>query len=99
APRSLQEPSGGAVLAEPDAHRQLCVDRRPFEPDGRVPLAVGPPLVRPGLRGTPMIVSGFSGNEIYCLAQKGWTPGSIVVGNSVQSLGFAGGIASSLRTI
>ena len=46
-----------------------------------------------------MIVSGFSGNEIYCLAQKGWTPGSIVVGNSVQSLGFAGGIASSLRTI
>jgi len=30
---------------------------------------------------------------------KGWTPGNIVVGNSVQSLGFVGGIASGLRTI
>jgi uncharacterized protein YbjQ (UPF0145 family) len=46
-----------------------------------------------------MIVTGFSGNELYCLAKKGWGPGSIVVGNSVQSLGFAGGIASSFRTI
>jgi uncharacterized protein YbjQ (UPF0145 family) len=46
-----------------------------------------------------MIVSGFSGNEIYCLAEKGWAPGSIVVGNSVQSLGFLGGISSGLRTI
>src|SRR5262249_47649767 len=46
-----------------------------------------------------MIVSGLSGNEIYCLAQKGWAPGGIVVGNSVQSLGFAGNIASGLRTL
>jgi uncharacterized protein YbjQ (UPF0145 family) len=46
-----------------------------------------------------MIVSGFSGNELFCLAEKGWTPGSIVVGNSVQSLGFFGGISSGLRTI
>ncbi len=46
-----------------------------------------------------MIVSGFSGNEIYCLAEKGWAPGSIVVGNSVQSLGVLGGISSGLRTI
>ena len=46
-----------------------------------------------------MIVSGFSGNEMYCLDQKGWKPGSIVIGNSVQSLGFVGGITSSLRTI
>src|SRR5947208_1971751 len=46
-----------------------------------------------------MIVSGFSGNEIYCLAQKGWTPGSIVVGNSVQSLGFAGGFSGFLRGV
>jgi uncharacterized protein YbjQ (UPF0145 family) len=46
-----------------------------------------------------VIISGLSGNEIYCLAEKGWTPGSIVVGNSVQSLGFAGGISSGLRTI
>jgi uncharacterized protein YbjQ (UPF0145 family) len=46
-----------------------------------------------------MLVTGFSGNELYCLAEKGWGPGGIVVGNSVQSLGFAGGISSSLRTI
>src|SRR4051812_20149375 len=46
-----------------------------------------------------VIVSGFSGNEMFCLAEKGWAPGSIVVGNSVQSLGFVGGIASGLRTI
>jgi uncharacterized protein YbjQ (UPF0145 family) len=46
-----------------------------------------------------MIVSGFSGNELYCLAKKGWAPGGIVVGNSVQSLGFAGNISSGLRTI
>jgi uncharacterized protein YbjQ (UPF0145 family) len=44
-------------------------------------------------------MSGFSGNELYCLAEKGWAPGSIVVGNSVQSLGVAGGIASGLRTV
>jgi uncharacterized protein YbjQ (UPF0145 family) len=46
-----------------------------------------------------VIVSGFSGNEIYCLAQKGWAPGSIVVGNSVQSLGVVGSITSGLRTV
>jgi uncharacterized protein YbjQ (UPF0145 family) len=46
-----------------------------------------------------VIVSGFSGNELYCLAEKGWAPGSIVVGNSVQSLGFAGAISSGLRTV
>jgi uncharacterized protein YbjQ (UPF0145 family) len=46
-----------------------------------------------------VIVSGFSGNEVYCLHEKGWAPGSLVVGNSVQSLGFVGGISSGLRTI
>ena len=46
-----------------------------------------------------MIISGFSGNELYCLAQKGWGPGSIVVGNSVQSLGFAGSLSSGLHTL
>lgn len=46
-----------------------------------------------------MIVSGFSGNELYCLAKKGFAPGSIVVGNSVQSLGVVGGLSSGLRTI
>ncbi|MBM3993441.1 MAG: heavy metal-binding domain-containing protein [Planctomycetes bacterium] len=46
-----------------------------------------------------MIVSGFSGNDMYCLNEKGFAPGSVVVGNSVQALGFFGGIASGLRTI
>src|SRR5947208_1334912 len=46
-----------------------------------------------------MMMSGLSGNEIYCLAQKGWTPGNIVVGNSVYSLGFLGSITSGLRMV
>ena len=46
-----------------------------------------------------MMLTGLSGNEIYCLAQKGWVPGNIVVGNSVYSLGFVGGFASGLRTL
>jgi uncharacterized protein YbjQ (UPF0145 family) len=46
-----------------------------------------------------LIISGFSGNEWYCLAEKGYAPGSVVVGNSVQSLGFIGNLSSGLRTI
>src|SRR5215213_4587396 len=46
-----------------------------------------------------MIISGLSGNEIYCLAQKGYAPGKIVVGNSVYSLGVAGGISSSFKAM
>src|SRR5215467_6466128 len=46
-----------------------------------------------------MLISGLSGNEIYCLAQKGWGPGNIVVGNSVYSLGFVRGLTSGLRTL
>jgi uncharacterized protein YbjQ (UPF0145 family) len=46
-----------------------------------------------------MMLSGLSGNEIYCLAQKGWAPGNIVVGNSVNSLGVIGGFASGLKTL
>lgn len=46
-----------------------------------------------------MLISGLSGNEIYCLAQKGWAPGAIVVGNSVYSLGFLRGISSGFQTL
>lgn len=46
-----------------------------------------------------MRMSGLSGNEIYCLDRCGWTPGSIVIGNSVQALGVVGGIASGARTL
>jgi uncharacterized protein YbjQ (UPF0145 family) len=46
-----------------------------------------------------MMMTGLSGNEIYCLAQKGWAPGNIVVGNSVYSLGVIRGITSGFRTL
>jgi uncharacterized protein YbjQ (UPF0145 family) len=43
--------------------------------------------------------SGLSGNEMYCAYLIGYTPGDLLVGNSVFSMGFLGGIGSSLRTI
>ena len=46
-----------------------------------------------------MYVCSLTGNEIFCLAQKGFSPGEIVVGNSVRSLGLAGSIGSSFRTL
>jgi uncharacterized protein YbjQ (UPF0145 family) len=46
-----------------------------------------------------MLMTGLSGNEIYCLSLKGYSPGNIVVGNSVHSLGFVGGITSGLKTL
>ena len=46
-----------------------------------------------------MIITGLSGNEIYCLAQKGFAPGNVVVGNSVRSLGVLGGVSSSFKTL
>jgi len=44
-------------------------------------------------------ISGMSGNEIYCLRQKGFSPGDIVVGNSVVSLGVKGALSSIGRSI
>jgi uncharacterized protein YbjQ (UPF0145 family) len=41
-----------------------------------------------------MLLSGMSGNEIFCLSHKGFRPGDLVVGNSVQSLGIAGAFGS-----
>jgi uncharacterized protein YbjQ (UPF0145 family) len=46
-----------------------------------------------------MLITGLSGNELYCLAQKGYAPGDVVVGNSVYSLGVARGIASGFQTL
>lgn len=46
-----------------------------------------------------MILSGLSGNELYCLDQLGWRPGNVVVGNSVCSLGFVQGFTSTLQTL
>src|SRR5579883_787999 len=44
-----------------------------------------------------MFLSGLSGNEIYCLALKGFTPGELTVGNCVNSMGLVGGLASAGR--
>jgi uncharacterized protein YbjQ (UPF0145 family) len=46
-----------------------------------------------------MHISGMTGNEIYCLALKGFTPGEIAVGNSVVSLGISGALSSFGRSI
>jgi uncharacterized protein YbjQ (UPF0145 family) len=45
------------------------------------------------------INSGFSGNEMFCLAKKGLGPGELVIGNSVWSMGFLGTIGSGLKTL
>ena len=42
-------------------------------------------------------VTGLSGNEIYCMQLKGFRPSGIVVGNSVQSMGFLGGLSTAFR--
>ena len=43
--------------------------------------------------------SGLSGNEMYCVSLFGYSPGNLLVGNSVFAMGFIGGIGSSLRTL
>ena len=45
------------------------------------------------------MVSGLSGNEIYCMALKHYAPGEIVVGNSVNSMGFLGGLVSGFKNM
>jgi hypothetical protein len=44
-------------------------------------------------------VSGMSGNELYCLAEKNYWPGEIAVGNSVFSLGIGGAISAFGQTL
>ena len=44
-------------------------------------------------------VTGLSGNEIYCLDKLGYQLGDLVIGNSVYSMGFIGGLTSIARTL
>ena len=44
------------------------------------------------------MVTGLSGNEIYCMALKNYRPGEIVVGNSVNSNLQGGGIPGTQIT-
>lgn len=45
------------------------------------------------------VTTGLSGNEIYCLAEKNFAPGNIVLGNCVYSLGFVKSITSGFKAI
>ena len=45
------------------------------------------------------IMTGLSGNEMYCLALKNIGAGELVVGNSVHSLGFLGGIGAGFQNM
>lgn len=45
------------------------------------------------------VTTGLSGNEIYCLQLKNYSPGTIVVGNSVHSLGIIGSVGSGFKAI
>ena len=53
---------------------------------------------QPSARGRA-IVTGLSGNELYCLALKGMAPLAVAVGNSVQSMGLLGGLGSAFSGI
>jgi uncharacterized protein YbjQ (UPF0145 family) len=44
-------------------------------------------------------LTGLSGNEIYCMRLKGLIPNGVVIGNSIQSMGFLGGVRSVFRGI
>ena len=44
-------------------------------------------------------ITGLSGNEIYCMRLKGLIPSGVVIGNSIQSMGFLGGVRSAFRGI
>jgi len=42
-----------------------------------------------------MLMTGLSGNEIYCLHLKGFEAGELLIGNSVYSMGFLGGLGAN----
>ena len=44
------------------------------------------------------VMTGLSGNEMYCLHLKGLRPGDLVIGNSVFSMGVLGGIGAGVNT-
>ena len=44
------------------------------------------------------VMTGLSGNEMFCLNLKGLAPGELVIGNSVHSLGLIGSLGASFQT-
>ncbi|MCP9848886.1 heavy metal-binding domain-containing protein [Cyanobium sp. Morenito 9A2] len=45
------------------------------------------------------VITGLSGNEIYCLRRQGLKPGDLVIGNSVIALGLVRSLISGFRTL
>lgn len=45
------------------------------------------------------VMTGLSGNEMYCLHQKGLRAGGLVIGNSVFSMGLIGTLGSGIKTL
>src|SRR5579862_527467 len=43
------------------------------------------------------VMTGLSGNEMFCLALKGLSAGELVVGNSVYALGFVGSLGAGFK--
>ena len=41
------------------------------------------------------VMTGLSGNEMYCLHHKGMKAGDLVIGNSVFSMGVLGSMAAA----
>ena len=61
-----------------------------------------PPAAQPVQQATTKrqaVISGLSGNEMYCIDLLGYRPGDLLVGNSVYSLGFLGSIGSGIQAI
>ena len=44
-------------------------------------------------------VTGFSGNEIFCLKKMGLDAGNLCIGNSVFALGVKGSLTAALNII
>ena len=45
------------------------------------------------------VMTGLSGNEMFCLHLKGLTAGDLVIGNSVFSMGVLGSLAAAGRNL
>ncbi|HET7724401.1 MAG TPA: heavy metal-binding domain-containing protein [Propionibacteriaceae bacterium] len=54
------------------------------------------PDMNPGPRS---VVTGLSGNELFCIDRLGYRAGDLLVGNSVYSLGLLGGIGSAFNAM
>jgi len=54
------------------------------------------PGTNPGPRA---VVTGLSGNELFCIDKLGYRAGDLLVGNSVYSLGLLGGIGSAFNAM